>query len=225
MEYIHFKGLLHRDLACRNLLVSKGPEGFTIKVADFGLTRLVENYYESEAKTIPVRWTAPEVIEFNKASRASDIWAFGIVMWEIFSRGAIPYAGWGNKKVLDQVKTGYRLETPKEAPEIYGEIMHSCWMKEPMDRPSFEYIVGKFKSLDIRTSTINTVTTQYSTPIPHLSVKSETTGNNYVSTHHASDNANTFLKASIDTTHPNPSEGTYHTNVDTPTTDSNIYFN
>lgn len=94
MEYLHKSKIIHRDLACRNLLVAPAERGFTCKVGDFGLSRALENEeYQATSRQIPIRWTAPESIEFNRYNEASDVWSFGVVSWEIYTRGAIPYAG------------------------------------------------------------------------------------------------------------------------------------
>lgn len=83
-----------RDLAARNLLISStNEEEYILKITDFGLSRRIEDFYEVTSKQLPLRWTAPEVFEYGKASEFADVWSFGIVLWEIFSRGGIPYSG------------------------------------------------------------------------------------------------------------------------------------
>ena len=153
MEYLHSKKILHRDLACRNILVSgKNKEdnlNLTVKVADFGLSRQAEDYYKVQSKKIPVRWTAPEVIEFGKASKASDVWSFGVVVWEIFSRGAIPYGGYTNQQLIRAVKKGTRLVPPYGMPQEILQIMKDCWHFEMQDRPLFSEISKQLKQSHI----------------------------------------------------------------------------
>ena len=150
MEYLHSLDILHRDLACRNVLVSATKDTeFVIKVADFGLSRQTQDYYKIQSKKIPIRWTAPEVIEFGKASKPSDIWSYGVVVWEIFSRGAIPYAGTTNQQVIKQIKNGTRLTPPIGMPNQVSTIMTQCWEWEVSDRPLFSEISKKMKQIDI----------------------------------------------------------------------------
>ena len=84
MEYLHSQKIIHRDLACRNLLVSGKENEYLVKVADFGLSRIIENYYVSQSRKIPVRWTAPEAIRTMKFDQSCDVWSFGVVLWEVF---------------------------------------------------------------------------------------------------------------------------------------------
>ena len=147
MEYLHDSKILHRDLACRNILVSGKIENLTAKVADFGLSRHTSDYYKLSSKKIPVRWTAPEVIEFGKASKASDVWSFGIVVWEIFSRGSIPYAGITNREVIEKVRAGFRLTPSTVTPTTVARIMTQCWKKDETARPPFTEITKTLENL------------------------------------------------------------------------------
>jgi len=106
MIYLHKENIIHRDLALRNLLVAPGSEKsmFTIKVSDFGMSKMTsEEYYKSKSKAIPVKWSPPEVIQYGRFSVQSDIWAFGVTMWEIFSYGKMPYSGLSNRETIDEV--------------------------------------------------------------------------------------------------------------------------
>ena len=149
MEYLHSRNILHRDLACRNILVSgkvdEDNSNLTLKVADFGLSRQTEDYYQVQSKKIPIRWTAPEVIEFRKASKASDVWSYGVVVWEIFSRGAIPFAGLLHQQVIELIKKKKRLQPPPNMPPEISEIMKKCWYQDPKNRVSFPEISEKLK--------------------------------------------------------------------------------
>ena len=167
MEYLHSRDILHRDLACRNILVSsktlEDTSNLTVKVADFGLSRHTPDYYKIQSKKIPVRWTAPEVIEFGKALKPSDVWSYGIVVWEIFSRGAIPYAGFNNQQVIEFLKSGRRIDPPPTMPGPISDILKECWKRKPGERPPFSSISKNFSTLEIPKQM----------PLPRLSEVSE----------------------------------------------------
>ncbi|XP_021367912.1 ephrin type-B receptor 1-B-like isoform X3 [Mizuhopecten yessoensis] len=147
MRYLSEMGYVHRDLAARNILVN---ENLVCKVADFGLSREVDidttdGAYTTKGGKIPVRWTAPEAIAFRKFTTASDIWSYGVVMWEIISYGERPYWNWSNQDVIRAVEKGYRLPPPMDCPEAIHQLMLDCWQKDRGNRPKFVQIV---KSLD-----------------------------------------------------------------------------
>jgi len=147
MIYLNEKNIIHRDLALRNLLVGPGTENsrFKIKVCDFGMSKITsKEYYKTEGKTIPVKWCPPEVIQFGKFSVQSDIWAFGITMWEIFTYGMIPYPGASNMEAVDQILKGYRLPSPKDCPKEIYQLMLQCWNVEITERPSFKLLFGRY---------------------------------------------------------------------------------
>ncbi|CAL4166217.1 unnamed protein product, partial [Meganyctiphanes norvegica] len=137
MTVLESQNFIHRDLAARNILVG---ENNIVKVADFGLARLIEED-EYEARTgakFPVKWTAPEAATHCRFSTKSDVWAFGILLYEIITKGSMPYPGMNNREVMQQVEAGYRMPKAEECPEPLYEIMMDCWKKEPMSRPTFE---------------------------------------------------------------------------------------
>eukprot|EP01116_Phalansterium_solitarium_P022115 TRINITY_DN7186_c0_g1_i1.p1 TRINITY_DN7186_c0_g1~~TRINITY_DN7186_c0_g1_i1.p1 ORF type:complete len:719 (+),score=273.41 TRINITY_DN7186_c0_g1_i1:160-2316(+) len=140
MEYLHSRDILHRDLACRNLLVSAGlGTNHVIKVSDFGLAcEVYGNYYTSSSKIFPVRWTAPESLEFGRFAKASDIWSFGVTMWEVMSGGAVPYPGMANADILAAIRSGYRLPQPAGCPADVYNAMSLCWQSDASKRPSFK---------------------------------------------------------------------------------------
>jgi serine/threonine protein kinase len=141
MKYLGEKKVLHRDLAARNLLAAHGGAHHKsiVKIADFGLSRVTESgFYQSENQVIPFKWTAPEVIKHGTFLSSSDVWSFGITMWEIFSYGELPYQSMTNKEALDAVAQGYRLPSPSACPENIYQVMLSCWKENAEDRPSFE---------------------------------------------------------------------------------------
>jgi ephrin-B len=95
----------------------------------------------SQGGKIPVRWTAPEAIAFRKFTWASDVWSYGIVMWEVMSFGERPYWNWSNQDVIKAIERGYRLPPPMDCPEAIHQLMLDCWQKERTNRPAFVSIV------------------------------------------------------------------------------------
>lgn len=136
MAYLSDLGYIHRDLAARNVLVNKQD---VCKIADFGMSRELktDETYDTRGGKIPIKWTAPESIEFKKFTTASDVWSFGIVLWEIFSFGERPYWTWTNYDVLERLATGYRLPPPANCPKVVHDLMLQCWHREKTKRPKF----------------------------------------------------------------------------------------
>uniref|UniRef100_A0A3B5K594 non-specific protein-tyrosine kinase n=1 Tax=Takifugu rubripes TaxID=31033 RepID=A0A3B5K594_TAKRU len=126
MAYLESSNFLHRDLAARNCLVSENNE---VKVSDFGMTRFVldDKYTSSQCSKFPVKWSAPEVIKYCKFSSKSDIWSFGVLMWEVYSEGRLPYDNRTNTEVLEALSTGLRLLKPRLAPDTVYLLMEWCW--------------------------------------------------------------------------------------------------
>ncbi|NWW41198.1 FRK kinase, partial [Panurus biarmicus] len=137
MAYLESQNYIHRDLAARNVLVG---EHNVYKVADFGLARVEnENVYEARTETkLPVKWTAPEAIRYNRFSIKSDVWSFGILLFEIITYGQMPYHGMPGYQVIQLLDDGYRLPQPKTCPAPLYEMMQWCWSAEPDERPTFE---------------------------------------------------------------------------------------
>lgn len=140
MSYLESKQYIHRDLAARNCLVGNNN---IVKVGDFGLARFVldDEYTASEGTKFPVKWAAPEVIDYNRFSTKSDVWSFGIIMWEIWSRGKKPYPGMDNKSVMQAVSDGHRLGRPDLATAQMHEVMMRTWHKDRQARPSFQELI------------------------------------------------------------------------------------
>uniref|UniRef100_A0A3Q2QBR9 receptor protein-tyrosine kinase n=1 Tax=Fundulus heteroclitus TaxID=8078 RepID=A0A3Q2QBR9_FUNHE len=140
MAYLSERKFVHRDLATRNCLVG---EEMVVKIADFGLSRNIysADYYKAnENDAIPIRWMPPESIFYNRYTSESDVWAYGVVLWEIFSHGMQPYYGMGHEEVIYYVKDGHILSCPENCPlELYN-LMRLCWSTHPSDRPSFSSI-------------------------------------------------------------------------------------
>uniref|UniRef100_A0A3P9Q6N6 Protein-tyrosine kinase 6 n=1 Tax=Poecilia reticulata TaxID=8081 RepID=A0A3P9Q6N6_POERE len=138
MSYLEEQKSIHRDLAARNVLVG---EDYICKVADFGLARLVkEPFYISEEKKIPYKWSAPEAISHGKFSIKSDVWSFGVLLYEIMTYGSVPYPGFNNREVYNKVKSGYRMEAPSKCPGFIHGIMLKCWQEQPENRPAFKHL-------------------------------------------------------------------------------------
>ncbi|XP_053321821.1 muscle, skeletal receptor tyrosine-protein kinase [Spea bombifrons] len=140
MAYLSERKFVHRDLATRNCLVG---ENMVVKIADFGLSRNMysADYYKAnENDAIPIRWMPPESIFYNRYTTESDVWAYGVVLWEIFSYGMQPYYGMAHEEVIYYVRDGNILSCPENCPlELYN-LMRLCWSKMPTDRPSFACI-------------------------------------------------------------------------------------
>ncbi|XP_043845289.1 tyrosine-protein kinase ABL1 isoform X2 [Dromiciops gliroides] len=146
MEYLEKKNFIHRDLAARNCLVG---ENHLVKVADFGLSRLMtgDTYTAHAGAKFPIKWTAPESLAYNKFSIKSDVWAFGVLLWEIATYGMSPYPGIDLSQVYELLEKNYRMERPEGCPEKVYELMRACWQWSPSDRPSFAEIHQAFETM------------------------------------------------------------------------------
>ncbi|XP_055909656.1 protein sevenless isoform X2 [Eupeodes corollae] len=152
-RYLEDLQFLHRDLACRNCLVSSvDPQYRVVKIGDFGLARDIYkcDYYRKEGEgLLPVRWMAPECLVDGVFTSQSDIWSFGILLWEILSLGQQPYPAQSNLEVLNFVKEGGRLERPKDCPEKLYNLMIECWSHDPQDRPTFQRCLTDLMSVKV----------------------------------------------------------------------------
>jgi serine/threonine protein kinase len=174
MEHISKKGIVHRDLAARNILVRKVAEKeVLVKLCDFGLGRVLDadtyvmiclflcvwsgslrkkkcssSYYIRDATAImPIKWSAPEALEFRKFSTKSDVFSFGVVMWEVWSHGADPYSGWPQTKILKRLKKGERLDIPYQCSDEVYALMMECWQLDAKLRPTWKELFEKLESL------------------------------------------------------------------------------
>ncbi|XP_035692928.1 proto-oncogene tyrosine-protein kinase receptor Ret-like [Branchiostoma floridae] len=137
MEFLWQKGFVHRDLAARNVLV--GDEG-VVKIGDFGLTRYIYTdkiYVSKRGGKLPIKWMSPEAIFDQTFTTQSDIWSFGVVLWELATLGGCPYPGIQNRDMLGLLQRGYRMEQPENCPDEMYQLMLTCWHELPEDRPSF----------------------------------------------------------------------------------------
>ncbi|CAH1261906.1 RET [Branchiostoma lanceolatum] len=137
MEFLWQKGFVHRDLAARNVLV--GDEG-VVKIGDFGLTRYIYTdkiYVSKRGGKLPIKWMSPEAIFDQTFTTQSDIWSFGVVLWELATLGGCPYPGIQNRDMLALLQRGYRMDQPENCPEEMYQLMLTCWQDRPEERPSF----------------------------------------------------------------------------------------
>nr|CAB3267847.1 tyrosine-protein kinase HTK16-like [Phallusia mammillata] len=148
MNYLESKGFVHRDLALRNILLASKA---LVKISDFGLSRAVgagSNYYKASAGgRWPVKWYAPESINYGTFSSSSDVWSYGITLWEIFSKGEQPYGTMTGAQVIQYIEDDKRrLIRPEGCPEKVYSIMLQCWAYNPKERPTFLRLHHKFRS-------------------------------------------------------------------------------
>ncbi|XP_062871448.1 tyrosine-protein kinase Tec [Trichomycterus rosablanca] len=144
MQYLEQDGFIHRDLAARNCMMN---ERNVVKVCDFGMTRYVldDQYKSSEGARFPVKWSPPEVIHYQKFSSKSDVWSYGVLMWEVFSDGRTPFGDKPNSAVVEEVTQGGRLYKPHKSPSHIYNIMYQCWHEKPQCRPSFSELLQNIK--------------------------------------------------------------------------------
>ncbi len=148
--YLETMGVVHRDLAARNVLV--GETLSVVKLADFGMSRDIEEraYYRQVSNDrVPVKWMAPEAIRTRRYSFASDVWSFGVLLWELFALGERPYASMTALETAIAVGSGYRLERPPACPEAVYALMRGMWALEPAERPAMPYIRGALKRVAV----------------------------------------------------------------------------
>ena len=152
MDYLSSKDCVHRDLAARNCLIG---DGRSVKISDFGMSRqLSEGEYQMSTanKPLPIKWTAPEALHKGLYTCQSDVWSYGILLWETFSCGSTPYPGMDSKTAIDKIESGFRLPAPSGTPpSIYG-LMRQCWEYNPQGRPRFPEIETSLRgiTLDLR---------------------------------------------------------------------------
>ncbi|KAF7217579.1 tyrosine-protein kinase Fer isoform X1 [Nothobranchius furzeri] len=136
MAYLESKNCIHRDLAARNCLVG---DNNVLKISDFGMSRQEDDgvYSSSGLKQIPIKWTAPEALNYGRYSSESDVWSYGVLLWETFSLGVCPYPGMTNQQAREQVEKGYRMTCPQRCPDEVYKVMQRCWQYNPEERPKF----------------------------------------------------------------------------------------
>uniref|UniRef100_A0A3Q1IPQ2 receptor protein-tyrosine kinase n=1 Tax=Anabas testudineus TaxID=64144 RepID=A0A3Q1IPQ2_ANATE len=166
MKYLSDMSYVHRDLAARNILVNSN---LVCKVSDFGLSRVLEDDPEAAYTTrIPIRWTAPEAISYRKFTTASDVWSYGIVMWEVVSYGERPYWDMNNQDVIKAIEEGYRLPAPMDCPVVLHQLMLDCWERERAERPTFSQILNMLDKLIRNPGTLRRTGGDRYTPTPTM---------------------------------------------------------
>ena len=139
MAYLEAKRFLHRDLACRNVLLSTVDK---VKIGDFGLMRVLPQeedcYVMTEHKKVPFPWCAPESLKSRQFSHASDVWMFGVTLWEMLTFGEEPWLGLNGSEILRKIdREGERLHEPEAIPPEMFKLMLHCWARDPNERPTF----------------------------------------------------------------------------------------
>uniref|UniRef100_UPI003AB097B5 protein tyrosine kinase 2 beta, b isoform X1 n=1 Tax=Centroberyx gerrardi TaxID=166262 RepID=UPI003AB097B5 len=146
LVYLEGVNMVHRDIAVRNVLVAS-PD--CVKLGDFGLSRYIEEeeYYKASVTRLPIKWMAPESINFRRFTSASDVWMFAVCVWEIMSRGQQPFFWLENRDVINQLEQGIRLPKPDECPPALYSLMTRCWSYDPRERPNFTELVVKISDV------------------------------------------------------------------------------
>uniref|UniRef100_A0A0N5A779 receptor protein-tyrosine kinase n=1 Tax=Parastrongyloides trichosuri TaxID=131310 RepID=A0A0N5A779_PARTI len=145
MEHLAKKKIIHRDLAARNVLVG---DNYILKISDFGLSRDINlnNYYrKKENGRLPIKWMALEALDSLVYTLASDVWSFGILLWEIMTLGGTPYPTIDMAKLFTILKKGYRMEAPHNCPQEIYNVMQACWQEKADNRPNFTAIIDYFQ--------------------------------------------------------------------------------
>eukprot|EP01113_Clastostelium_recurvatum_P047844 TRINITY_DN8598_c0_g1_i4.p1 TRINITY_DN8598_c0_g1~~TRINITY_DN8598_c0_g1_i4.p1 ORF type:complete len:1073 (+),score=198.90 TRINITY_DN8598_c0_g1_i4:49-3219(+) len=162
MIQLEEKGIVHCDLACRNLLVVFQRNSYTVKVTDFGLSRVVQQQQSPSTSggssssslggggggsggggtmKLPIKWSAPEAITSRRFTSKSDVWSYGVTVWELFNRGRVPYEGMNNQQTYDWIAKGNRLKMPPNTPPMIAQMVQQCWLVDPDQRPTFREII------------------------------------------------------------------------------------
>ncbi|XP_072007209.1 focal adhesion kinase 1 isoform X4 [Engystomops pustulosus] len=146
LAYLESKRFVHRDIAARNVLVSTTD---CVKLGDFGLSRYMEDstYYKASKGKLPIKWMAPESINFRRFTSASDVWMFGVCMWEILMYGVKPFQGVKNNDVIGRIENGERLPMPPNCPPTLYSLMTKCWAYDPSRRPRFTELKAQLSTI------------------------------------------------------------------------------
>ncbi|KAM4032841.1 fibroblast growth factor receptor 2 isoform 2-T2 [Anomaloglossus baeobatrachus] len=185
MEYLASQKCIHRDLAARNVLVT---ESNVMKIADFGLARDVNNidYYKKTTNgRLPVKWMAPEALFDRVYTHQSDVWSFGVLMWEIFTLGGSPYPGIPVEELFKLLKEGHRMDKPANCTNELYMMMRDCWHAIPSHRPTFKQLVEDLDRILTLTSNeeyldLSVPLEQYSPSFPDSSCSASSSGDDSV---------------------------------------------
>lgn len=152
MHYLEQQSVVHRDLAARNVLVANER---CVKIADFGLAQMTDGsgyYYATNSRALPLKWYAYETLNQHKFSNRSDVWSFGVTLYEMFTFGDSPNLVQNRdldaNEILELLEKGERLHRPKFCPQtVYDELMFKCWSIEPKQRPTFAELLKKTEEI------------------------------------------------------------------------------
>ena len=148
MCFLSSHGVVHKNLSARSILLDHNNQ---VKIADYGKAKYLSNHkdvHKTEVgDLISVRWQAPECIQFERFTSSSDVWAFGVLLWELFTLGGEPYPGIVCHDLLAYLRTGERLNYPNSCPEEVYNLMLTCWCMTPTERPCFLYLVRMLQDI------------------------------------------------------------------------------
>lgn len=164
MAYLGENNYIHQDLAARNVMLA---EGLVCKLSGFGSVQAISaGIYEAHPGIkVPIKWTALEVIMYSYFTIKSDVWSFGIVMYELVTRGRLPYTGMNNSQVVQSLKNNYRMPCPPSCPEHLYEIMTECWREDAATRPTFEELQSRLEEFSTKTELLQLTTDQVKIPL------------------------------------------------------------
>ncbi|XP_038066683.1 angiopoietin-1 receptor-like [Patiria miniata] len=145
MDHLSKTGIIHRDLAARNILLA---DDLTAKVSDFGLSRGEDIYVQKSSTRIPVRWLAIESLTRRVYKSKSDVWSFGILLWEIATYGSTPYPGIESKSLAERLLDGYRMPKPENCTDEIYNLMLKCWHEVPSERPTFKVLYQALEKMN-----------------------------------------------------------------------------
>ena len=156
MNYLSEKNFLHNDLSARNIFIS---ENLTIKISNIARCRRKyhSNYYKLANRLLPVRWMSIESLLNGIYSEMSDVWSFGVLLWEMFSYGIQPYQGYTSPEVIEMIRDRKLLTCPNHCPKRIYTLMCSCWEENSDQRPTFNELVRKFKQFEERSKTLSMI--------------------------------------------------------------------
>ena len=143
MNFLANEGFIHRDLACRNILIFNESE---VKIGDFGMMRRVASdgiYTMQEKRKVPIAWSAPESLRKIQFSEKSDVWSFRVLLWEIFTFGDHPWKGSNAKEIITMIEQGVRMNPAHYCSSGVWDLVMSCWNMDVGERPTFSLIITK----------------------------------------------------------------------------------
>jgi hypothetical protein len=198
MEYLIKQNFVHKDLACRNIQMG---DNLLVKISDIGQykDKYAKDYYKFQNKLLPVRWMSPESLLFGRYAQDTDIWSFGILIWEIFNYACTPYSGCTNPEVIQMIRDRQLLMIPDECPQRVYQLMLECWHENSVQRPTFTDILFKLKNWDNYYTFHATVSQQQIPPPPVLTYSSTSNSQNSKISNFQNNTVSTVLSTSTPT--------------------------